>query len=58
MKQGDVVMIYDDPITKKKREGNATLIEKLTEDTSQEYWQVRFIDDGYVTGRWIEKGVN
>lgn len=29
MKQGDVVKVYFDPITKKKLEGEAALVEKL-----------------------------
>lgn len=57
MKQGDTVMIYHDPITKKKPEGKATLRSKVSEDISSEYWKVRFVADGFFTNRWIEKEV-
>jgi len=55
MKKGDVVTIYKDPITKKKPEGEAWLVEKMREDFDQDFWLVRFTDDGYITGRFIEK---
>jgi len=55
VKKGDTVMIYQDPLTKRKPESEAGLIEKMQEDPHQEFWLVRFGDDGYVTGRWIKK---
>lgn len=57
MKQGDVVMIYEDPITKQQPEGKARLREKLAHNSNREYWVVRFVGDGSVVGRWIKKEV-
>jgi hypothetical protein len=58
VRKGDIVMIYEDPITKEKPEGNATLIKKLfstMEGTNwhTEYWQVRFINEEAIFERTI-----
>jgi hypothetical protein len=47
MKTGDVVMIYEDPITKQKPEGAATLAEQVREDDGDglSMWAVKFIDE-------------
>ena len=51
MKAGDRVMIYEDPLTKKKQEGMATLMELQACDPGDgrlEYWLVHFDGDkGY-----------
>jgi len=57
MNKGHLVMIYEDPITKKKPEGKARLIEKLGKTRGREYWRVRFLSDYFVADRWIEKEV-
>ncbi len=50
MKKGDLVKIYQDPITCKELEGEAKLIHKhLTKD----FWRVKFISDGFVCDRFI-----
>ena len=55
MKQGDKVMIYEDPITRQKPEGTATLLEEYKPDIGDglSIWVVRFEDDGYTTTRTI-----
>jgi len=53
MKKGDVVTIYDDPITKQKPEGQARLLKKLHDNPGQEYWQVKLIKYNAVVERWI-----
>jgi len=56
MEKGDIVTIYDDPLTESNPEGKAELITRLnTDGFNQEYWSVRFIEDGYKTARWIKK---
>lgn len=55
MKEGDVMMIYQDQITQKIPEGEATLIEQSIGPSfigGQEYWKVKF-KDGFLTHRWI-----
>lgn len=51
MKKGDIVTIYEDPITKKNPEGKAKLVNRLDEDSiwTGEYlidvWSVRFLGE-------------
>lgn len=45
MKNGDIVMVFTDPINLKQPEGQAVLIEKKREFTSVEIWLVSFLDD-------------
>jgi len=56
MKVDDKVMIYEDPITRQKPEGIATLVENYKPDIGDglSIWVVRFKDDGYVTTRTIQ----
>jgi hypothetical protein len=51
------VLIYEDPMTEKQPEGLAKLLERLDSDSHPdlEYWKVRFIDDDFLTERWIKK---
>ena len=55
MKKGEIVTIYEDPLTEKKMEGKARLVEEIVSDPPLESWYVRFIgeeSDEYV--RWIK----
>lgn len=51
------VMVYQDPLTCQKPEGDAVLIKKMEYAREQENgiqnWKVRFISDGFVTERLI-----
>jgi hypothetical protein len=49
MQKGDVVMIYEDPITEQKPEGKAELLKKVGGDEEVEQWIVRFLDDDLKT---------
>jgi hypothetical protein len=53
MKKGDIVTIYEDPITQEKPEGEAQLIVKENVSDELQYWKVKFLDDGFVCERWI-----
>lgn len=54
MKKGDIVKIYDDPYSCEKFEGEAELLRKLKEEQGgQEYWEVKFLLDGFRTQRWV-----
>ena len=47
MKVGEIVMIYEDPITRQKPEGKAVLLRKIADmGDSLERWAVRFEGDG------------
>lgn len=51
-----IVTVYEDPITKKKPEGEARLIRKLSQHKmpgNKELWQVRFLDDGHLAQRTV-----
>lgn len=56
MKPNDTVTIYSDPITQKKSEGMARLIQKLSEDKMGrlERWQVKFLYDSFICERTIK----
>jgi hypothetical protein len=59
MKRGDIVEIFEDPITCEKSEGMAKLVRLDIREEDQEYWQVRFLDDSPKSpthGRWIKRG--
>ena len=45
MKQGDVVTVYEDPITCNKEEGKAVLESFWFEDEVIERWHVRFVGE-------------
>lgn len=55
MEKGQIIMIYQDPITQQKPEGEAKLLKLEKDDPDQQYWKVRFLSDGFVTFRWIHK---
>jgi len=63
MKKGDVVMIYEDPVTEQKPEGPSELLKlissdgQLDENSRLEIWKVKFLDDGIVTERSIKTKV-
>lgn len=52
MEKGQIVTIYEDPITRKKPEGNAKLLALEKDDPIMQYWRVRF-NNGFITSRWI-----
>jgi len=61
MEKGDVVKIYEDPITKTKVEGNAKLLKLINKNiqgiqgiqNGLEYWKVKFLSDEFVGYRFI-----
>ena len=57
MKKGNVVTIYEDPITEKVEEGDAELVKRLKYLSDDcEYWKVRFLDGyGDICHRFIKK---
>ena len=61
MRKGDVVKIYQDPLTKQQPEGEAKLIKRLGYGENKlpkvERWEVKFLSDGYITERTIMKEV-
>lgn len=52
LKHKDKVMIYEDPISRKKPEGEAELIVLMDENDDMQFWEVKF-PDGSVCGRWL-----
>lgn len=59
MENWQVVKVYHDPITCKKIEGEAHLIRKhRTQNWQQEYWRVKFLDDGFVCDRFINTEIH
>ena len=56
MKVGDVVVIYEDPLTQKKPEGKATLIKLVMDDVEMQRWEVESLGERYF--RWIKKALN
>jgi len=56
LSKGQVVTIYEDPITEKRPEGKATLIKFHFAQWDQEYWTVRFQEDGVLRSRWVKVG--
>ena len=47
MIKGDIVMIYQDPITQLKPEGKARLVCKIMDwEDGIERWRVHFLEDG------------
>jgi len=43
MVKGDIVMIYQDPVTRQKPEGEAVLFELISQDEDFERWGVVFV---------------
>ena len=54
-KVGDIVKIYEDPLTEKKLEGEAKLIQQLSEDVDREFWLVEMTRGHERHPRWIKK---
>jgi mRNA deadenylase 3'-5' endonuclease subunit Ccr4 len=55
MKTGDYLLIYQDPVTKKKPEGTAQLLKKIREDDDFETWLVHFPEDD--PGQKVERKI-
>jgi len=57
MKKGQTIMIYTDPETKSKKEGNAKLLKLLKSgyQNNIEYWTVKFLSDGFICNRFVSK---
>ena len=56
MKPGDIVTIYNKPITKEYEEGKARLILEIGKDLGDglSMWEVEFLDEpGYTFWRWV-----
>lgn len=56
--KGDIVQIYLDPITRKDLEGEAELIKLLGGTYYNEFWEIKFCNDGQSAYRWIHKNQN
>jgi hypothetical protein len=54
LKPGSRVTVYQDPITKTKPEGVATLIRLLADDAPLQRWAVKFHSDGFRAERCID----
>jgi len=46
VKRGQLVMVYEDPITKLRCEGQAVLVRPVEEGRPLERWMVRFVGTG------------
>lgn len=42
--EGDIVTIYQDPLTEETSEGKGQLVKFINESHDMEFWYVRFID--------------
>lgn len=52
---GDVVEIYEKPMTQQRLEGLAKLVRLVQKDVDRELWEVKFVgDDAGVFLRWIK----
>ena len=54
MKKGDVVKVYEQPLSETKFEGEAKLISFIKRGDIIELWRVKFICDGQVVTRAIK----
>ena len=58
MKKGDIVEIYEQPLTETKLEGKAKLISLRGENrggnVGLEFWRVKFLSDGLICDRAIK----
>lgn len=60
LKEGDIVNVYEDPLSQTKFEGKAKLIKKIlpSNQMNTERWKVNFLDDkGCIDShfkRWIK----
>ena len=58
MKPGDIVMIFGNPIRLEHPNGQARLIQKLTDNGKLEQWQVEYLDDeGHFYNALIKKPI-
>lgn len=55
MESGQHIMIYEDPITCKKPEGEAKLLRKKWTKGELERWKVKFVADNFVCERFIKE---
>lgn len=55
MQAGDIKMIYEDPLTEQKPEGEALLLSRERVDRNFEFWNVQMLSDGYCVFRKIKK---
>ena len=58
MRKGDIVKIYQDPRTKECPLGLAQLLQRKSERGKKERfqtWEVKFLSDGYISERLIER---
>jgi len=55
MRKGEVVDIFEDPVSCLRREGRAKLIKLIRKDEDREFWEVHFLTDpsGDTYQRWI-----
>jgi hypothetical protein len=54
--EGKIVLIFDDPVSKKHLEGKATLIEPFIKNQDMEFWMVSFWSKPEaITFRWVTK---
>ncbi len=59
MDKGDIIRVFNDPHFCKNFEGKAELLEFLNiKGLLQEYWEVKFLSDGFVADRWINTITN
>jgi hypothetical protein len=59
MKEGETVKVYQDPVLCTRLEGTAELLQKLkNKQGRQEYWRVKFIEDNFITDRWINVDIH
>ena len=55
MKSGDIITVYQDPITQLKVDGKAQLLHRLPySDKGFETWELIFLDDGMQAIRIIK----
>ena len=54
LKKGDIVKIYEQPLTETKFEGEAKLISFIKRGNIIELWKVKFIDDDQIVTRAIK----
>lgn len=53
--EGDKAIVYSDPLTEAKAEGEVVLMEKLESfESGLEYWRVVFLADAFQTTRAIK----
>ena len=51
LQEGDTILIYEDPVTQLRPEGEAMLVRE--HDAPPHYWRVRFVSDGAVCDRFV-----